>query len=373
VLHLETPTGAWFATEFDPPPAVLDLPAELRTGQHPGLRMTDHLVRGRRIVGRFAAPHAMVGLKAQAGGRPLRVAVDLRLDAGAVQWWAERADPASVVAAGHRELPRLALVTSQGRPRCGVLLARARIGGRAADVRTTVEFVLGPDEVPDDGMVIVAVDDVTNRLPAWAAGAGCPASPVGLRVDAIRVAYADGDPGDASATADATRTGGHPPRLGLVSAGGLVSDPARGDSGPARTPYVVLNPAPDGTAPHCRLRVVERPRRAVWPPAVTAWTRSLPGRAVGRATRLLDRVTAAPLRRRGLTALPAVRVDRLEVRAVSLTDGAELPVTVAPAGRELSLTVDAAPAGPVLVGVSRTDRRPPGRTLVCQVGAVPDR
>jgi hypothetical protein len=373
VLDVEAPVGAWFATEFDPPPAVLELPADVRTGHDPGLRMTDHLVRGRGIVGRFAAPHAMFGLKVRTPDRPLRVSVDLRLDAGAARWWAERTDPATVAGAGRRELPRLALVSSQGRPRAAVLLARPPIGGRAADARTTVEFDLAPDEVPEHGMVIVAVDDVADRLPGWAAGSVCPASVVGLRVDAVRIAPAAGSP-DAE--------GGAPVSSGPVSAGGFVGNPARRDHGPARTPYVVVNPlhstSPGARASEAsasklsvapvrvRLRAVDRSARGVRPSAETAWSRSLPGRAVGRFTRLVDRFTAAELRRRGLRALPAVRADRLEARAVSLADGSEVPVTLTADGRELVVTVDPVPDAPVLLGLARVGGRP-GRVLACEV------
>jgi hypothetical protein len=151
--------------------------------------------------------------------------------------------------------------------------------------------------------------------------------------------------------------------LGVVSAGGLVGDPARRNRGPARTDAFVVNPAAapgaDATGLRLRVRPVHRPVRASRPPA---WSRSLPVRTVAR---LLSRL-ARLVRRRRMARERAMRMDRYAVRAVTLPDRREVPVTVSAAGALLDLAVGPAPDAPILVHLAEQDAVP-DRVLVCEL------
>ena len=352
--------GAWFTTEFDEPAPALEVPGVLRSGREGAFQAADHFVRGRRIVGRFSAGAGMLALKVRADGRPLRVRMELRLDAAALDWWQERVE-GSVDA--NRGLPRLVLVRSQGALRRAVLLARNHDGIGSGDVRAVISFDLDPGEVPEDGFLIIELSEAGRLLPEWAADSFATASPVGLRVEWIEVTPV---PGDEAVTAGRF-DGSTSELLGVASAGGLVGGAASKDPGPPRTSFVVLNPAsaePTGGAElRCRLTTATRSRRAFAPPASGTWSRSVPGRAVNKARRYWRKAMRRTGRLDTFAARP-VSAESVTVRAISLADGRPLDLRAQEIGGQIDLSL-APPAGPVLLGIAAQDFATGRRRLVC--------
>ncbi len=207
-----------FRTELDRPVPALPLPADVRTGMDPSLSVVDGFVRGTGIVGRFSAGSGLIGLKVAAGGRPVRVTVEVRADAETAAWWQHRV-PAHYLP-GDPHGPRLLLVRAQGAVRTAVLLAR-RPADFTLDARATVTFDLAADEVPDDGLLIVELADprplagLPEQLPIRAA--------LGIRVDSVRVQHRPDPPHQET--------------------------PGRDTSGPARSGPDTVVGNPDGVLP----------------------------------------------------------------------------------------------------------------------------
>jgi len=361
--------GAWFTTEYDEPAPALEVPGVVRSGRAGAFQAVDHFVRGRHIVGRISAGAGMLALKVRADGRSLRVRMELRLDSASLEWWEERAE---AEADDVRWLPRLVLVRSQGSLRRAVLLARNHDLTAPGDVRSVVWFDLGPDEVPEDGLLVIEVADARALLPRWAADSFADSSALGIRVEWIEVSPVPDEP-VAAGRLDGTTS----QVLGVASTGGLVGPPTSQDPGQPRTPFVVINPPPDarragGAEVRCRLRPATRALSALTPPAISAWSQSLPGRAVAKAQRSWRKALRRACRLDPWAARP-VSPDAVTARAVSLADGRPVTVRAQEVGGHLDLSL--VPEGPVLVGVAANSpaarpetagAQPPGRRrLVC--------
>ena len=355
--------GAWFTTEFDEPAPALEVPGVVRSGRASAFCATDHFVRGRHIVGRISARAGMLALKVRADGRPLRVRMELRLDSASLDWWQERSETADETTVDSvRALARLVLVRSQGSLRRAVMLARNHDQSAPSDVRSVIWFDLAADEVPEDGMLVIEVADAWRMLPQWAADSFADSSAVGIRVEWIEVSPV---PDDAPVTAGRL-DGARCQVLGVASTGGLVGPPTSEDPGQPRTPFVVINPPPSGRTAgaelRCRLRPATRARRALTPPPSSAWSRSLPGRAIAKAKRSWRKAIRRAGRFDPWAARP-VSPEGVTVQAVSLADGRPVSLRAQGVGGQLDLSL--APEGPVLVGVANGGGAASRRPLVC--------
>jgi hypothetical protein len=193
-----------FATAEDQPVPVLELPATIDNGSEPALFVMDGFVRGLGIVGRFGASPGLIGIKVATGGlrdpdssarrsgadsgpRPLRITLTLRADGETAQWWEHRVKESVRPRLPHG--PRVVLVRSQGATRGAALFAR-RPGAFSFLSTSTVSFDLAPEEVPDDGLLIIELADPPERLTDQMA----PSPAVGIRLDSIEIAEATGEP-----------------------------------------------------------------------------------------------------------------------------------------------------------------------------------
>ncbi|GGQ74898.1 hypothetical protein [Couchioplanes azureus] len=308
--------GSWFATDFDAPATVLDLPVEVTSGQHPGVRIVDQVVRGAAIVGRLTGDCGGVVLKVRGGAGPVVVTVELNLDETATRWWADRVRPPRHAP----ERPRLVLLRCQGAVRGAAVLARRQGWRRATAATTVVEFELAAGELAPDGLLVVELAE--PPVPPWARDRVSPRGAVGLRIERIRVR----------------------PR----PAGPAAVTPAPSETG---CDLAVLPPGP---ARRIRLAAgLVPPAPPVARSPANRWTRQKPARAVFKVSRLA--------RRAALHAAGAPRIRRVApptVRATLLGDAAPAPVTVlrrGPGFVEVELTAPV--SAPVLLGLADPDPR----------------
>lgn len=173
--------GAWFATDYDAAPTVIELPVDVDSGRDEGVCIVDQVVRGTGIVGRVTGDYGAVGLKVRSPGVATRVTVVVHLDELATRWWSDRVRPPRLAP----ELPRLVLVRAQGELRGAAVLARRQGLRRAGGAKATVEFDLTADELDGDGLLMVELAEPPR--PAWTAGRIAARSALGVRIDRISV------------------------------------------------------------------------------------------------------------------------------------------------------------------------------------------
>ena len=173
--------GAWFGTDHDAVPTVVDLPVEVTSGQHDGIRIVDQMVRGQAIVGRITGDHGALGLKVRRPGFPTRVTVAVQLDEVSTRWWSDRVRPPLTAP----ELPRLVLIRAQGELRGAALLARRQGLRRAGSAKATVGFDLTAADLDGDGLLMVELAEPPQ--PPWAAGRFSARSALGVRIDTLSV------------------------------------------------------------------------------------------------------------------------------------------------------------------------------------------
>jgi hypothetical protein len=369
--------GRWFGmdTEFDRPAARLAVPGAVESGRRPELRLDDGLARGDGVVGRFEASPALVAVKLAPVRGDVTVTVRLAADEDTAAWW-ERRVPVTVRPRSPHE-PRLLRVRSQGRTRGAVVLAR-RPWDFALRGRARFAFRLTPDELPDDGILIVELADVTRDLPASLAATLAPHAAVGVRLDAIELTVASAD---APAAGSGTVDGGAAERLGLVATGGGSG----GGTVPVRGGFFAVPPAASGSVTwQLRAGLVRDagpdpvlpepgppiPRRAPNEPPLSTrekavavarheadalrtdlWLRGrhVTARGLRRATRPIHGALAAHLR--------DVLLDRglLRARVLPLEDGPAVPcrVSAGPVG-QVSVSCDAPPDVPAVVDLTHT-------------------
>lgn len=323
------PAPCWFDTIFDEPVDGLRIASAVSSGQHPALRLADGFVRGIAVVGRFAASPGLLAFKVNAAGRPVRVRMWLRFDWTAVKWWAQRVVGGSVDGGRHA---RLLLVRAQGRLRHAVVLSRRRHGTTEPVARACVTFDLAPDELPDDGLLIVELLEVDEALLGPAAPGLAHHPTVGLQVDHVEIAEPDADPPAGTPIGWSACPG-----LGVATWGDLLAE----GSGPERTGLVVVNPdrvpGADGQTP-VRVSLVARriPRPRL---------RSLPKRAVRRARREIGRRLPDDVRRALRPLLHRQHTARVEPAPTPAVAPAR--VEPAPAATSLRLRVPPTPASAV--------------------------
>jgi hypothetical protein len=307
--------GAWFATDYDVPPSIIEVPVELGSGRADGLHIVDQVLRGTGIVGRVTGDFGAVGLKVRDPGTATRVAVTVHLDEVATRWWSDRVRPPRMAP----ELPRLVLLRAQGKLRGAALLARRQGLRRAGGAKATVEFDLTAAELSGDGMLMIELAEAPH--PEWADGRIARRAALGVRIDHISVR----------------------------AQGPTTASPVH--AGPTGCDLAVLPP----NAPQAfRLDVSAVPPAPPLPRSPSnKWTRRKPARAGFKVLRAA--------RRAGTRVVAEVHKSRpgsdLGVHAADLLTGEPVPVTVVrqhPGGLDLRL---AGPAeGPVLIGLDRPDR-----------------
>ncbi|WP_067495117.1 hypothetical protein [Actinoplanes sp. TFC3] len=172
--------GSWFATDYDEAPHYVGgLPLEVGSGRD--LAIVDQVVRGQSIVGRVTGDYGAVGVKMHNPGVPTRVSVLVHLDEVATRWWSDRVRPSRLAP----ELPRLVLVRAQGALRGAAVLARRQGLRSAGGAKATVEFDLGPEDLDEDGLLMVELAEPSR--PAWTTGRIAARAALGLRLDKISV------------------------------------------------------------------------------------------------------------------------------------------------------------------------------------------
>ncbi|MBO0826808.1 MAG: hypothetical protein J2P24_03420 [Streptosporangiales bacterium] len=366
-------TERWFGmgTEFDRPAPRLDVPGAVTSGRQPVLLLDDGLTRGDGVVGRFEASPALVAVKLAPVRAPVTVTLRLVADEDTSEWWERRVPESVLPRLPHG--PRLLRVRSQGATRGAVVLAR-----RPQDfqLRTRVRFTfqLTPDELPDDGMLIVELADVTRDLPESLAGTLAPHPAVGVRLDAVEVA-----PSTETPAVDGTIDGVAAERLGLVGTGGPPSGALLSVRDgfftvpPTRSGVVtwqlrasmVRDAGPDPVPPQPGPAI---PRRAPGEPPLSTRDKAI---AVARheadalradvrrrgrhvAVRALRKATG-PVHRTLTPRLHADLFDRglIRARLVPLEDGPVVPCRVtAGSGGRVSVSCQAPPAGPAVVDLT---------------------
>lgn len=190
------------ATAFDVPGVAGRVPLTVGSGHDAAVRVLDGIAPADAIVGECGEGAGVVAVKVATAGRGALVRLDLRL-------------PADAESGG----TRLAVVRSQGRVRAAALMS-TRTGTPAppVDAVSTVEFVLDPVELPDEGLLVVEL--------TGAAGVRLERIAVDLP-DAVDEATPEGVAGFEAAGLVSTgglRRGG---ATGLLDAGVLVLVPAR--------------------------------------------------------------------------------------------------------------------------------------------------
>ncbi|GAB1644791.1 hypothetical protein [Krasilnikovia sp. MM14-A1259] len=310
--------GTWFRTDFDGPRDVVDLPVEAAAGRDPALCIVDQVMRGTGILGRVTGEFGAVALRLRGTAAPVRVTVELHLDELGTRWWSDRVRPPRT----DPERPRLVLVRAQGQIRGAALLARRQGWRAAAGARATVAFDLPAGELDGDGVLVVELAEPPR--PSWARTRFSSGSAVGLRIDRITVRPA-------------------PAPTAVVPA------PSDGASG------CDLALLPPGAAGVFRLDVAAVPPAPPVPRSPSnRWTRQMPSRAGFKVLRIARR---AALRALAL-ALPVPPPGRPDVFAADLCTGADVGVeVVARRPRGLDLRLTEAAAGPVLLGLTRANRR----------------
>ncbi len=143
------------------------------------------------MLGRCEGSPALVGLKVARPPGPVRVTVTLRATATTAQWW-DRVVPAGT---GPRRPydPRLVLLRSQGVTRSAILLAR-RPSEFVFTERITVSFDLAPEEISDDGLLVVELAEPVCPLPGWVTTRLAPYPAAGVAIRRIAVDLATGAP-----------------------------------------------------------------------------------------------------------------------------------------------------------------------------------
>lgn len=370
-------TTTFAATEFDRPTPRLPLPGSVTSGTQPELQLVDGLTRGDKVVGRFETSPGLFAVKLAPAREPLRVTVRLAADVDTAAWWEQRVPEHVEPRAPYG--PRLLAVRSQGETRGAVLLARKPedFDWRA---KARFSFELSPDELPDDGFLVLEATDVVAAAPSWAtqvAGHGA----VGVRVDTVEV----------TPVAELARPvhpglsldGSACERLGLVAAGGGAGNQATVD---VRAGFFLTHPPPGLPGPvtwTLRPRLVSTVRPD---PIPTATGPVIPKPATGEPP-LSTRDKAFAVARHELTALDAQvrkKVRHVAVRGLRrasrplddglapracadlLTQGLVRAVLIPLGSTErLPCTVAMAPGGRVTVSCAD----PPAGPAVVYVGA----
>jgi len=251
-------SGVRFLSSFDRPAALLGVPNTLSDGSHPALGLVDGFVRGRRIVGRFAEPISLLGLRVQPTNQRIDVSIQFHYDLESIRWWDDRVDRAVILSPPGNT--RLIRVRGNGGATRAVLLDLSGKDGRGLPKEHSIGWVtleLDPVDVSDEGFVLIEVEDGYDASPEWARDRLTPHAPVGIRVDAIRVAVA------AARFVGGTFSPRSDERNGLASTGGLssktVNSPRILHNG-----LLVINPAPHHSRGLQRqLRVVLATRRTI--------------------------------------------------------------------------------------------------------------
>ena len=307
--------GAWFATDHDVAPTVLELPVDVASGQDGGVCIVDQVIRGSGIVGRVTGDNGAVGLKVRSPGVATRVTVAIQLDEVSTRWWSDRVRPPR----NAPELPRLVLVRAQGEVRGAALLARRQGLRGAGGAKVTVSFDLTAAELDSDGLLMIELAEPPR--PEWVAGRVSARSALGVRIDTISVRA-------------------QPP---------TTAGPGRAD--PTGCDLAVL--APDGPD-RFQLEVSAVPPAPPLPRAPAhKLTRRRPARAGFKVLRAVRRAGTRVL----AEAVPSRPGNARGVHAFDLAAGVPVPVEVLqqrPGALELRLTGPA--EGPVLLGLDRPDR-----------------
>jgi hypothetical protein len=307
--------GAWFGTDHDVAPTVIELPVDVDSGRDPGICIVDQVVRGTGIVGRVTGDHGAVGLKVRSPGVTTRVTVVIHLDELSTRWWSDRVRPPRTAP----ELPRLVLVRAQGEVRGAALLARRQGLRRAGSAKATVGFDLTAAELDGDGLLMIELAEPPR--PEWAAGRLSARSALGVRIDTISVRA-------------------QPP---------TTANPGRAD--PTGCDLALLAP---GGPQRFRLEVSAVPPAPPLPRSPAhKLTRRRPARAGFKVLRAVRRAGTRVLAEAARSRPGSVR----GVHAFDLAAGVPVPIEVLcdrPGAFDLRLTGPA--EGPVLLGLDRADR-----------------
>lgn len=185
------------ATRFDEVIQPPELPTTFSRGDAPAVQLLDGFVQGRQILGRFVVTPGLLGLRAAATGRAVRVTLRLRVDEESATWWRSRVGERTAAPDDVGAAPRLLQVRSQGSVRGAVLLARAPWSQPATPLRAAVSFALQPAELPADGLLLLELCDPPGALPPAAARL-LPSAAVGVQPTEVVLEELPGTPAGTS-------------------------------------------------------------------------------------------------------------------------------------------------------------------------------
>ncbi len=315
-------TDPRFLTMFDAPVPPAGLPVALASGTDPALQLADGLFRGDGLVGRVTHLDALIGVRVAvpAAVKSVRVGVTLAVDDASPRWWDERVP--EEVPRRRPTAPRLIRVLSQGESRAVTMLRRSA-ADRGRPTCTVVTFDLAGTELDPDGLLVVELRSVSDRLPPWAASQVLPYSAVGVRVDRIDVVA------QPSAAVSA---------IGHLAGGSLpVVRGRRGAEIDLRSGFFVANPGPAAT-PVWTLRPVLRPPERPMRYRRHTWRRTAHRKAARVAKELLPDTTIPTVRR----GIDLYRTARTELRSRQVRE--LMPAAVAHTGTVTAIRPAAIPA-----------------------------
>lgn len=179
-----------FETVFDEPPTPAVVPFKINNGAHPAVRVTDNMVRLGTSVARCDGSPALIGLKIAKPDRRVRVTVRLRISKTTAEWW-QRVMPSDVTSRDAYQ-PRVLIVRSQGATRATIVVAR-KPGAFFYDSRPVVCFDLEPDELSDDGLLVIELAE-PRGLPEWAMSWLAAGPAIGVAIASVAVSEANSEP-----------------------------------------------------------------------------------------------------------------------------------------------------------------------------------
>lgn len=153
-------------TTHDAPQGAVPLGEPLRDGRHPGVVLVEggHPPRGGVLRANRPAPLLGLRVPEAAGAGRLRVAVVLQVDP---ESWRRWEDHDAGISGGTLFGPgthRLLTISAQGVPRAACLL----VPDDSGPTRQRIQFLLGPDEIGSDGLLVLGLED-TLVPPGWVA------------------------------------------------------------------------------------------------------------------------------------------------------------------------------------------------------------
>lgn len=185
------------ATDFDKATVSHELPISLDQNVPGAVALIDGAVRAPHRLARVVRPSGLLGLSVVPTTEVLTVQVDLRVDELSTRMWHDhligtrakmkRNDDKDAevelpdVSGRHRSLR----ITAQGRVVAGAVLGHRALDGEATSDR--VVFQVTPDQLGDDGLLMIGVESTRADDRAWSTGAAMEDGAVGVAIARVHL------------------------------------------------------------------------------------------------------------------------------------------------------------------------------------------